>query len=89
MIGEFAKDAGIPVILDGGLVRSQLPVWLELTPNHVELELQGTTLEDMFGVNTSHTPLWSANSIDTDPEVIVQAHLSFLRAGARVITTST
>ncbi|KAI0708944.1 Homocysteine S-methyltransferase [Cerioporus squamosus] len=48
----------------------------------------GTTLEDVFHRDIS-TPLWSAKPIDDDPEVIIAAHLAFLRAGADVILTST
>ncbi|KZT29094.1 Homocysteine S-methyltransferase [Neolentinus lepideus HHB14362 ss-1] len=49
----------------------------------------GTTLEDMFHQNISHSSLWSAKPIDEDPEIIIEAHLAFLRAGARVVLTST
>ncbi|KAJ7502498.1 Homocysteine S-methyltransferase, partial [Mycena galericulata] len=49
----------------------------------------GTTLEQTFGLDISHTPLWSAKAAIEHPEVIVDAHLAFLRAGARVILTST
>ncbi|KAI0358695.1 Homocysteine S-methyltransferase [Trametes cingulata] len=48
----------------------------------------GTTLEDVFHKDISHA-LWSAKPIDEDPEVIIAAHLAFLRAGANVILTST
>ncbi|CDO76056.1 hypothetical protein BN946_scf184696.g8 [Trametes cinnabarina] len=48
----------------------------------------GTTLEDVFHKDISHA-LWSAKPIDEDPEVIVAAHLAFLRAGANIILTST
>ncbi|MCB0490150.1 MAG: homocysteine S-methyltransferase family protein, partial [Cyclobacteriaceae bacterium] len=44
-----------------------------------ELERQGCDL--------NHT-LWSAKMLDTDPEAIVKAHLSYLRAGSRCITTA-
>ncbi|KAI0058120.1 Homocysteine S-methyltransferase [Artomyces pyxidatus] len=47
----------------------------------------GTTLEDIFHVDIS-SPVWSAKPIDKDPEVVIQAHLQFLRAGARVIDTA-
>ncbi|KAJ7162253.1 Homocysteine S-methyltransferase [Mycena filopes] len=49
----------------------------------------GTTLETTFGLDLSHTPLWSAKAVIEHPEVIVDAHLAFLRAGARIILTST
>ncbi|GJE93420.1 homocysteine S-methyltransferase [Phanerochaete sordida] len=48
----------------------------------------GTTLEDVFHRDIS-TPLWSARPIEQDPEVIIEAHLAFLRAGARIISTAT
>ncbi|TFY82398.1 hypothetical protein EWM64_g1610 [Hericium alpestre] len=48
----------------------------------------GTTLEDVFKKDVTH-PLWSAKPIDEEPEVIIAAHLAFLRAGARIISTST
>ncbi|KAJ3523055.1 hypothetical protein NM688_g8788 [Phlebia brevispora] len=48
----------------------------------------GTTLEDTFHLDIS-TPLWSAKPIDKEPEVIIDAHLAFLRAGARIILTAT
>ena len=50
--------------------------------------MQGTTLEDLFHKDISHA-LWSAKPIDEDPEVIIAAHLAFLRAGANVILTAT
>ncbi|KAJ7282566.1 Homocysteine S-methyltransferase [Mycena rebaudengoi] len=49
----------------------------------------GTTLEQTFGLNISHTPLWSAKAAIEHPQVIIDAHLAFLRAGARIILTST
>ncbi|OSC96571.1 Homocysteine S-methyltransferase [Trametes coccinea BRFM310] len=48
----------------------------------------GTTLEDVFHQDISHA-LWSAKPIEEDPEVIIAAHLAFLRAGANIILTST
>lgn len=53
-----------------------------------KMQLQGTTLEDVFHKDLSH-PLWSARFIDHEPETIIEAHLAFLRAGARIILTST
>ncbi|RPD78095.1 Homocysteine S-methyltransferase [Lentinus tigrinus ALCF2SS1-7] len=50
--------------------------------------LVGTTLEDVFHRDISG-PLWSAKPIEEDPEVIIEAHLAFLRAGADIILTST
>ncbi|TFK44664.1 Homocysteine S-methyltransferase [Crucibulum laeve] len=49
----------------------------------------GTALEDVFGLHISDTPLWSAKAIAEDPETITAAHLAYIRAGARVILTST
>jgi hypothetical protein len=49
---------------------------------------KGTTLEVLFEKDISH-PLWSAKLIQDDSETIIQAHLAFLGAGARVILTST
>ncbi|KAJ7678688.1 Homocysteine S-methyltransferase [Mycena rosella] len=49
----------------------------------------GTTLEQTFGLDISNTALWSAKAAIEHPEVIVAAHLAFLRAGARIILTST
>ncbi|KAJ7049973.1 Homocysteine S-methyltransferase [Mycena amicta] len=49
----------------------------------------GTTLETTFGLDISHTPLWSAKAAIEHPETIVDAHLAFLRAGAQIILTST
>ncbi|KZT63222.1 Homocysteine S-methyltransferase [Daedalea quercina L-15889] len=47
----------------------------------------GTTLEGLFKQDISSS-LWSAKPVDEDPDVIIQAHLAFLRAGANVILTS-
>ena len=71
------------IVLDGGLVRTHV-VQPSLTP-HLH---QGTTLEDVFHHDISN-PLWSARPIEHEPEVIIEAHLSFLRAGARIITAAT
>ncbi|KAJ6507416.1 Homocysteine S-methyltransferase [Mycena vitilis] len=53
----------------------------------IALSAQGTTLETSLDI--SHTPLWSAKAAIEHPEAVVGAHLAFLRAGARVILTST
>jgi len=50
---------------------------------------QGTTLKELFGVDTSQSPLWCAQSILEDSRMIVETHLAFLRAGAQIILTST
>ncbi len=73
------------LVLDGGLVCN--PVYL-LCPSLLRRITKGTTLEDVFHKDIS-TPLWSAKPIEDDPEVIIAAHLAFLRAGADVILTST
>ncbi|KAJ7090919.1 Homocysteine S-methyltransferase [Mycena belliarum] len=49
----------------------------------------GTTLEQTFGLDISNTALWSAKAAVEHPSVVVAAHLAFLRAGARIILTST
>ncbi|KAG9220358.1 hypothetical protein CCMSSC00406_0006623 [Pleurotus cornucopiae] len=49
----------------------------------------GTTLETFYSKSISNTPLWSANVIMEDPEAVINAHLAFLRAGAKVILTAT
>ncbi|KAK7448860.1 AdoMet-homocysteine methyltransferase [Stygiomarasmius scandens] len=49
----------------------------------------GTTLESTFQFDISNTPLWSAKAVVEQPDVIVQAHLAFLRAGSDIILTST
>ncbi|KAF5385996.1 hypothetical protein D9615_002537 [Tricholomella constricta] len=62
-----------PVVLDGGLA-----------------SYHGTTLEELFGMDISlKSPLWSAQQILDHPETIVETHLAFMRAGARIILTST
>ena len=50
---------------------------------------KGSTLEDTFKQNITRTPLWSAKPVQESPELIVGAHLAFLRAGAEIILTST
>jgi homocysteine S-methyltransferase len=42
---------------------------------------------ERLGCNLNHK-LWSANMLDADPESIIQAHLSYLHAGANCIITS-
>ncbi|KAK7043149.1 AdoMet-homocysteine methyltransferase [Paramarasmius palmivorus] len=49
----------------------------------------GTTLEQVFHLNVSHQPLWSTKAILDSPAVIIQAHLAFLRAGTRMLSTAT
>ncbi|KIK69378.1 hypothetical protein GYMLUDRAFT_237185 [Collybiopsis luxurians FD-317 M1] len=49
----------------------------------------GTTLEQVFRLDISNTPLWSAIAVVEYPDIVVQTHLAFLRAGANVISTST
>ncbi|KAJ3789573.1 Homocysteine S-methyltransferase [Lentinula aff. detonsa] len=49
----------------------------------------GTTLEQLFRLDISNTPLWSAQAILDHADVVIKAHLAFLHAGAEVISTST
>ena len=49
---------------------------------------KGTTLEDVYNMNIA-TPIWSSQAIEENPDVLIDAHLSFLRAGARVLDTAT
>ncbi|KAH9475950.1 Homocysteine S-methyltransferase 2 [Psilocybe cubensis] len=49
----------------------------------------GTTLEDYVGLEISQSPLWSAQPIASASEEIMKAHLLFLRAGAKILSTST
>jgi homocysteine S-methyltransferase len=50
---------------------------------------KGSTIEDTYKQDITRTPLWSAKPIQENPELIVDAHLAFLRAGAEIILTST
>ncbi|RDB16766.1 Homocysteine S-methyltransferase 1 [Hypsizygus marmoreus] len=49
----------------------------------------GTTLEELFELDISQSPLWSAHHIVENPGIIVAAHLAFMRAGAQIVLTST
>ncbi|KIK94559.1 hypothetical protein PAXRUDRAFT_142580 [Paxillus rubicundulus Ve08.2h10] len=51
----------------------------------------GSTLEDCLDLKISHTPLWSTRAATDDEKSakLVEAHLLFLRAGARTLLTST
>ncbi|KAH7888947.1 Homocysteine S-methyltransferase [Phlebopus sp. FC_14] len=53
----------------------------------------GTTLEDVCDLQISNTPLWSTRAVtdnDADAQgLLADVHLSFLRAGARTLLTST
>lgn len=42
---------------------------------------------EKLGCNLNHK-LWSAKLLETNPEAIIQAHLSYLNSGAQCITTS-
>ncbi len=72
--------------MDGGLVRC---VFLLLCNMSADNNIQGTVLEGKLGPSISNSPLWSAHAISNDPEALVQTHLAFLEAGARLISTST
>ncbi|KAF8269262.1 Homocysteine S-methyltransferase [Lactarius quietus] len=47
----------------------------------------GSTLEDVFHIDTASS-LWSSEALIKNPESVIQAHLLFLRAGARLIETA-
>ncbi|KAI9453787.1 Homocysteine S-methyltransferase [Lactarius psammicola] len=47
----------------------------------------GSTLEDVFQIDTASS-LWSSEALIKNPESVIEAHLLFLRAGARVIATA-
>ncbi|KAE9403108.1 Homocysteine S-methyltransferase [Gymnopus androsaceus JB14] len=49
----------------------------------------GTSLEQLFQLDISNTPLWSAKAVIDHSDVVIKTHLAFLRAGAEVISTST
>ncbi|KAL4245652.1 Homocysteine-binding domain superfamily protein [Abortiporus biennis] len=48
----------------------------------------GTTLEDLFHLDIS-TSLWSAKPIDTNPQVIIDTHLAFMKSGSDIVLSST
>ena len=52
--------------------------------NHPE---QGTTLEDVCQIDIASS-LWSSEALIKNPESVIEAHLLFLRAGARLIETA-
>lgn len=47
----------------------------------------GSTLEDTFQIDTASS-LWSSEALIKNPESVIEAHLIFLRAGARLIETA-
>ncbi|GLB37084.1 putative homocysteine S-methyltransferase [Lyophyllum shimeji] len=49
----------------------------------------GTTLEELVPESTKNSPLWSAQQILDNPGLVVEAHLAFMRAGARIVLTDT
>ncbi|KAI6134669.1 Homocysteine S-methyltransferase [Pisolithus croceorrhizus] len=53
----------------------------------------GLTLETKFGLKIAHTPLWSTRAAVDDvgqgSQALLQAHMEFLRAGARTLLTAT
>lgn len=75
-------------LADGGLVRIELHD--SLTSCLIDMA-QGSTLEDILNFKIAHTPLWSTRAAadEEKSQLLVQAHLSFLRAGARTLLTST
>ena len=44
-------------------------------------------LEDVFQVDTASS-LWSSEALIKHPDDVIEAHLMFLRAGARLIATA-
>lgn len=48
-----------------------------------------TTLQQSFGVAADGDPLWSCRALHTDPEAVIKAHVTFIEAGANIITTNT
>ena len=83
------------LILDGGLVSTTSDTLTGPTTGIFEYLTQtprfakGSIIEDTYKQNISHTPLWSTIPVLENPELIVDAHLAFLRAGAEIILTST
>lgn len=76
-------------LADGGLVRIELhEPRMNVLFNYIT---QGSTLEDILNFKIAHTPLWSTRAaVDEEKsQLLVQAHLLFLRAGARTLLTST
>ncbi|KAL4073785.1 Homocysteine S-methyltransferase [Scleroderma yunnanense] len=67
----------------------------EIYDDHVNLADGGLglSLEDKYGLQIAHTPLWSTRAVLDDggqgSQNLLQAHLDFLRAGARTLLTST
>lgn len=73
--------------MDGGLVSRCMRS--SCKKDSPQVTYQGTTIEDDFHFDISHTPLWSAKAVVEAPDVIVQAHLAFMRSGADIVLTST
>jgi homocysteine S-methyltransferase len=44
-------------------------------------------LEDLYQIDTASS-LWSSEALIKNPESVIEAHLLFLRAGARLIETA-
>ncbi|PPQ75742.1 hypothetical protein CVT24_002588 [Panaeolus cyanescens] len=62
----------------------------EVGGRHLDDNHKGTTLEECEGVRTSNTALWSAEALlEQAEDALVNAHLSFLLAGSRIISTAT
>ncbi|KAH8995252.1 Homocysteine S-methyltransferase [Lactarius hatsudake] len=76
--------SGSRILIDGGLVH-----WLVLVVivNRLMVGEQGSTLEDVFRIDTASS-LWSSEALIKNPGSVIEAHLLFLRAGARLIETA-
>jgi hypothetical protein len=72
------------ILIDGGLVHWLVSVVLV---HRLMVEQQGSTLEDVFQIDTASS-LWSSEDLINNPESVIEAHLLFLRAGARLIETA-
>lgn len=51
--------------------------------------MKGTVLENELGSSVGHSPLWSTQAVIDHPGAVVNAHLAYIRAGAKVIETAT
>ncbi len=51
--------------------------------------LDGGMGRELLRRSGKRTPLWSAQALLDDPDLVVETHLDYIRAGARIITTNT
>lgn len=49
----------------------------------------GTVLEADLGPGLSQSPLWSTHAVKEHPEAVLNTHLAYIRAGAKIIETAT